>query len=91
MQKLVHFGVKINFLDSASRADPKLTPPYHSASRRADGLDHPTPGSPEAMARGCTCDPVKNRDGAGEVEGTVFHTDWGCLLHGRVVIVRAGG
>jgi len=49
---------------------------------------YPTPGAPEARARGCTCDPAKNWDGAGEVEGTVFHTDLFCPLHGLAAILE---
>jgi len=45
-------------------------------------VDDPTPGSPEAIAKGCTCDQVKNRNGKGEKEGELFYPDWKCPLHG---------
>jgi hypothetical protein len=45
----------------------------------------PPPGSPEALAAGCLCDPVANRDGEGAsdaVPGLWFVFNQTCPLHG---------
>jgi len=50
------------------------------------------PGSPEAIAAGCTCSPVLNNDGAGNLgqDGRArFVCDQGCPLHGLAVLKRA--
>jgi len=53
---------------------------------RKDAL--PPPGSPGAVAQGCTCDPVKNHNGEGTEGGRVFYPDWTCPLHGLDVIAE---
>jgi hypothetical protein len=47
-------------------------------------LKPPFPGSPEAITRGCTCDPEINRRGYGKPvpEGIAFIADALCPLHG---------
>jgi len=54
---------------------------------RFDG-DDPTPGSAEAIAKGCTCDPAKNRNGKGRLtaSGYLFSPDWKCPVHGLEAI-----
>jgi hypothetical protein len=50
-----------------------------------------TPGSPEAIARGCTCSPVLNPQGgtvAGP-SGPVYQCDPECPLHGLGIVRRA--
>ena len=57
----------------------------------SDILDH-DPGSPEAIAEGCTCSPVLNNDGAGNIgpDGKPrFVCDQACPLHGLVVLKQA--
>lgn len=53
------------------------------------------PGSPEARSSGCTCDPVRNRYGAGvldeEGRGPGFFPDWDCPLHGLEAIAKLIG
>lgn len=46
--------------------------------------DQPKPGSPEAIARGCTCPPDLNNNGQGTtgLRGRQFLCDWQCPLHG---------
>jgi len=58
-------------------------------AQRFSELEGP-PGSPEAVARGCTCDPWTNRAGKGEgtFEGVIFHPDWRCPLHGKPEIAN---
>jgi hypothetical protein len=50
------------------------------------------PGSPEALANGCTCDPVENHHGKGEMlpegRGPVFCPDNDCPLHGLETIAK---
>jgi hypothetical protein len=47
-----------------------------------------TPGSPAAIAAGCTCDPVRNNHGAGTPLGlgAQFHPNHDCPLHGLGVV-----
>jgi hypothetical protein len=44
------------------------------------------PGAPEAVAEGCTCDPVRNAHGKGwpmpGIAGLVHSPDPACPLHG---------
>lgn len=50
------------------------------------------PGSPEAIAQGCTCSPVLNNDGAGTIgpDGRPrFVCDQECPLHGLAVLKQA--
>jgi hypothetical protein len=43
----------------------------------------PTPGSPKAVARGCTCSPVLNRHGLGTLHGEPrFYRAKDCPIHG---------
>lgn len=44
----------------------------------------PTPGSPEAVAQGCTCPAIDNHHGEGFLVDHVrcFVIDCGCPLHG---------
>ena len=43
----------------------------------------PNPGSPEAVAKGCTCPVIDNHHGRGfGVDGKQFWMDGGCPLHG---------
>ena len=42
--------------------------------------DNPTPGSPEAVARGCTCPVIDNHHGRGVKPG-VFWINKDCPLH----------
>jgi hypothetical protein len=44
-----------------------------------------TPGSPEAIAEGCTCDPVANLHGHAEI----FECDNNCPVHGLAELKRA--
>ena len=45
------------------------------------GSEHP-PGSPEAVAKGCTCSPVLNRHGRGTLHGEPpFYFAKDCPLH----------
>lgn len=49
--------------------------------------DNPTPGSPEAVAQGCTCSPEDNNYGRGAVSvadpypGTVWIIWYDCPVH----------
>ena len=45
-----------------------------------DEEEVPTPGSPEAVAQGCTCPVMDNGHGAGR--GGLFWTSGDCPLHG---------
>jgi hypothetical protein len=48
-----------------------------------------TPGSPEAIAEGCTCDPVINSNGRGTVSASgqvAFIPNDDCPLHGLAVV-----
>lgn len=49
-----------------------------------DTDDDPAPGSPAAIAQGCTCDPVKNNQGQGfpHPKGRRFEPANDCLWHG---------
>ena len=49
------------------------------------------PGAPNALAKGCTCDPISNRYGAGlHVDGTsIYVPDLNCPLHGVDAISKA--
>jgi hypothetical protein len=50
-----------------------------------------TPGSPEAIAEGCTCDPVLNSDGRGTLSESgqvAFMPNNDCPLHGLAVVKR---
>jgi hypothetical protein len=44
----------------------------------------PPPGSPEAIAQGCICEPARNFHGAGAVGpmGRLFYPENDCPLHG---------
>jgi hypothetical protein len=59
-------------------------PPTRSFRRSNPPWEH-MPGSPAAIAIGCTCSQVKNRYGKGEVQPgrLVFHCLPGCPLHGK--------
>lgn len=60
------------------------------ARRRVNGLGcgvqtpDPPPGSPGALARGCLCDPARNRDGEGlaGVDPPMWEAHPDCPLHG---------
>jgi hypothetical protein len=57
----------------------------------SDILEH-DPGSPNAIAEGCTCSPVLNNDGAGNVgpDGRPrFVCDQACPLHGFSALRQA--
>jgi hypothetical protein len=50
-----------------------------------------TPGSPEAIAKGCTCDPVINSGGRGTLSASgqvAFIPDNSCPLHGLALVKR---
>ena len=49
------------------------------------------PGAPDALAQGCTCDPIQNRYGAGQHENdsAVYFPDQDCPLHGLDALVKA--
>jgi hypothetical protein len=50
-----------------------------------------TPGSPEAIAEGCTCDPVINSHGRGTLSSSgqvAFMPNNDCPLHGLAVVKR---
>lgn len=49
------------------------------------------PGAPDALAKGCTCDPHRNRYGAGQHEegAAVYLPDLNCPLHGLEAIAKA--
>jgi hypothetical protein len=52
--------------------------------------DHP-PGSPEAIAQGCTCSPVLNRHGRGTLHGEPpFYRAKDCPLHQGQGVQPAG-
>jgi hypothetical protein len=53
--------------------------------------EHLKPGSPEAIAKGCTCDPKRNADGAGhDLMGrhTWFPAN-DCRMHGLAAALDA--
>jgi len=52
--------------------------------------EHP-PGSPEAIARGCTCSPALNHQGQDipDPRGRYNQCDWQCPLHGLEVAKQA--
>lgn len=57
----------------------------------SDIIEH-DPGSPEAIALGCTCSPILNNDGAGNIgpDGRPrFVCDQNCPLHGLAVLRQA--
>lgn len=45
--------------------------------------EHPNPGSPEAVERGCTCPVIDNHYGEGTPhrDGPRFWINWKCDLH----------
>jgi hypothetical protein len=46
-----------------------------------------TPGSPQAVAQGCTCSPPLNRHGRGTLHGQpLFYSDRKCPVHGASTI-----
>ena len=49
------------------------------------------PGSPEAIAIGCTCNPVRNKHGEGLKRGgrLSFFCDEACPIHGAEVVRKA--
>jgi hypothetical protein len=50
-----------------------------------------TPGSPEAIAKGCTCDPVINSGGRGTLSPSgqvAFMPNNDCPLHGIAIVKR---
>lgn len=48
--------------------------------------DDPTPGSPEAIAAGCTCPETSNRNGSGaNGDGEVFHVSVDCPVHAAMM------
>jgi hypothetical protein len=52
------------------------------------------PGSKEAVERGCTCDPVENRNGNGQLGGSgarLFRPDDDCPLHGFQAVFGSPG
>jgi len=58
--------------------------------RRRASEPEPEPGSPEAVAIGCTCDPVANRYvlGLSDTGEVGFVPDNTCLLHGLEAMTR---
>jgi hypothetical protein len=48
------------------------------------------PGAPEVLARGCRCDPVKNKNGKGVAvpgrPGPLYRADSDCPMHGLAAI-----
>jgi hypothetical protein len=57
---------------------------------RSEEQEH-TPGSPEAIAKGCTCNPIMNRGGQGTLSESgqlAFMPNNDCPLHGLAVAKR---
>lgn len=52
------------------------------------------PGSPEAVAKGCTCPVIDNHHGKGVPAGDLLHREFwvteGCPLHGQAAATQAG-
>ena len=65
---------------------PELPPDPDRIEARSSGLD---PGSAEAVARGCICDPGKNDEGRGARNDELqFLVDKRCPLHGAGALKR---
>lgn len=63
---------------------PKLPPDPEGVSAAIEEL---SPGSPQAIAQGCICDPGKNNGGRGEEnDGLRFQVDKRCPLHGIAAV-----
>jgi hypothetical protein len=79
---VVAVGLKTPASESAGvvSGDAGSTP---ARSTMSEDIVTPNPGSPEAVADGCTCPVIDNRRGVGGIRGPgtfVFNTD--CPLHG---------
>jgi hypothetical protein len=82
-------SLKNNLLESATANDDNVA--LIEAARTAMTSPMDNPGSANALARGCTCDLIKNDFGRGkrEPDGIAFHCSEACPVHGALkAIVR---
>ena len=74
-----------------SRSSDVLKSPSIAAGLGAFREPELKPGAPDALELGCTCDPVKNRYGAGQHEDGSAHyfAEPYCPLHGLKALAKA--
>ena len=77
----------VNFSQQKELGLLQFSKPTH---RRCSNTAEHTPGSPEALAEGCTCDPLINAAGRGALTSSgqiAFMPANDCPLHGGAIVV----